>query len=278
MKEMLVSFVFFLLNNTENIDIMKLKTKDNGVKEVQEEKYYSVREVSDILKIEPYLLRYYEKELGLTIKRNNKSHRVYTGEDIELIRRIIDLREKGLQLKAIEAIIKENKKATQDTYEELSSTSLALEQESSDIMDIEQYIGEELSVKKNSLETTNRSLVSDDINITDVEDEKVKQFSFLMKEMFKQAITECGEESRLEIHKTIKEEVDLAIEEKVNQIQELHDSKNEAYYRKLDETMREIQRMHREINEAKLELSQSKKERSSFFSRLFKGKNDSISY
>lgn len=242
------------------------------MKEVQEEKYYSVREVSDILKIEPYLLRYYEKELGLTIKRNNKSHRVYTGEDIELIRRIIDLREKGLQLKAIETIIKENKKITQDTYEELSSTSLALEQESSDITDIKQYIGEELSIKQNSLEPTSRGLISDDINITDVEDEKVKQFSFLMKEMFKQAITECGEESRLEIHKTIKEEVDLAIEEKVNQIQELHDSKNEAYYRKLDETMREIQRMHREINEVKLEMSQGnqgKKERSSFFGRLF---------
>lgn len=278
---------------------------------MEEEKFYSVREVADILSVEPYILRYYEKELNLTIKRNSKSHRVYTEDDINLMRQIFDLRDKGLQLKAIEAIVKE--KETEDTYAELSSTSLAVENdemsanithisdlreqrdqkiketvnaetkdslnaEVQDSMNLESQESTTLKVKEaTSLEPAkSRSLFAEDVNITNLEDDKVKQFSFLMKEMFKQAITECGEETRLEMHRTIKEEVDIAVEEKVNQIQEKHDSKNEAYYKKLDETMREVQRMQKEINDTKREIEEMEQQRAkkgrTLFGKLFGSK------
>ena len=48
----------------------KYFTKDRGV--VMGEKTYSMKEVTGMLDIESYVLRYYEKELKLDIHRNSQ--------------------------------------------------------------------------------------------------------------------------------------------------------------------------------------------------------------
>lgn len=218
---------------------------------VQDKDFFSVKEVAEMLGTEAYVLRFYEKELNLDIRRNSKGHRVYTLDDVEIFRKIQDMREQGLQLKAIETIVHDSSGEAKETYEQLSSITLAAV----------------APVKNNDIV---------DIDITSVEDEKVKQFSFLMKDMLKQALIECNQQSKVEMEETIKREVDTAVEEKVSKFQEAQDEKNEEYYRRLDETMREIQKMRKEISEAK-EESISKKEKNSFWSRLFKDKNESAS-
>lgn len=216
---------------------------------VQDKDFLSVKDVAEILGTENYVLRFYEKELNLDIKRNSKGHRVYTLEDVEMFRKIQDMREQGLQLKAIETIVHDSSGETKETYEQLSSITLSAV----------------APVKNNNVV---------DIDITSAEDEKVKQFSFLMKDMLKQALVECNQQSKIEMQETIKREVDTAVEEKVSKYQEAQDEKNEEYYRKLDETMREIQKMRKEMSQAKEEPI-NKKEKSSFWNRLFKDKNES---
>lgn len=216
---------------------------------VQDKDFLSVKDVAEMLGTEAYVLRFYEKELNLDIKRNSKGHRVYTLQDIEMFRKIQDMREQGLQLKAIETIVHDSSGETKETYEQLSSITLSAV----------------APVKNNDIV---------DIDITSAEDEKVKQFSFLMKDMLKQALVECNQQSKIEMQETIKREVDTAVEEKVSRFQEAQDEKNEEYYRRLDETMREIQKMRKEISEGK-EESTGKKEKNSFWSRLFKDKNES---
>lgn len=215
----------------------------------QDKDFLSVKDVAEMLETEAYVLRFYEKELNLDIKRNSKGHRVYTMEDVEMFRKVQDMREQGLQLKAIETIVHDSSGETRETYEQLSSMTLSA-----------------LAPIKTG-DITN-------IDITSAEDEKVKQFSFLIKDMLKQALLECGEQSSIEMKETIKKEVDLAVEEKVSKYQEAQDEKNEAYYRRLDETMREIQKMRREISQVK-EEPVHKKEKNSFWSRFFKDKNES---
>lgn len=216
---------------------------------VQDKDFLSVKDVAEMLGTEAYVLRFYEKELNLDIKRNSKGHRVYTLEDVEMFRKIQDMREQGLQLKAIETIVHDSSGETKETYEQLSSITLSAV----------------APVKNNNVV---------DIDITSAEDEKVKQFSFLMKDMLKQALVECNQQSKIEMQETIKREVDTAVEEKVSKYQEAQDEKNEEYYRKLDETMREIQKMRKEMSQAKEEPI-NKKEKSSFWNRLFKDKNES---
>lgn len=216
---------------------------------MQDKEFLSVKDVAEMLETEAYVLRFYEKELNLDIRRNNKGHRVYTLEDVEMFRKIQDMREQGLQLKAIETIVHDSSGEAKETYEQLSSITLSAV----------------APVKSNDIV---------DIDITSAEDEKVKQFSFLMKDMLKQALVECNQQSKIEMQETIKREVDNAVEEKVSKYQEAQDEKNEEYYRKLDETMREIQKMRKEMSQAKEEPI-NKKEKSSFWSRLFKDKNES---
>ena len=51
-------------------------------------------------------MRYWEDELGLPIKRNELGHRYYTEDDIKRFQNIKELKEQGLQLKAIKMVLK----------------------------------------------------------------------------------------------------------------------------------------------------------------------------
>lgn len=60
-----------------------------------EKLYYSISEVSRITGLEPYVLRYWEKEFPLLKpKKNRGGNRLYTARDIELVNQIIFLRTK----------------------------------------------------------------------------------------------------------------------------------------------------------------------------------------
>lgn len=53
------------------------------------EAYYSIGEVSEAVELEPHVLRYWESEFEvLQPQRNDLGHRVYTEEDLAVIRRI----------------------------------------------------------------------------------------------------------------------------------------------------------------------------------------------
>lgn len=66
---------------------------------------YYISEASKKVEVEPHVLRYWEDELKLSIERNEMGHRCYTGKDIETLRRIKQLKEQGLQLKAIRTVL-----------------------------------------------------------------------------------------------------------------------------------------------------------------------------
>ena len=66
-----------------------------------EEKQYKISEMTKLIKVEAHVLRYWEEELQLPIKRNNLGHRYYTQEDVERFLKVRDLKEKGIQLKGI---------------------------------------------------------------------------------------------------------------------------------------------------------------------------------
>lgn len=65
--------------------------------------------ISDAAKavcVENHVLRYWEEELHLPIQRNESGHRIYSEEDVECFKQIKDMKDKGLQLKAIHMLIK----------------------------------------------------------------------------------------------------------------------------------------------------------------------------
>lgn len=206
---------------------------------LQEKDFLTVKDVAEMLETEAYVLRFYEKELNLSIKRNAKGHRVYTLEDVEMFRKILEMREQGLQLKAIEGIMHDSNKEVKESYEQLSSMQLA-----------------PTPAKTKSVTT---------IDIDDPNNEKVKAFMG----MITQAVIEGNKAAVESIKNEMRVEIKHEVNEKMNMYQERQDAKNEEYYRKLDETMREVQKMRKELGEAK---ENEKMEKQSFLNRIFKGK------
>lgn len=66
---------------------------------------YLINEAAKEVHVESHVLRYWEDELALPIKRNEQGHRIYTQEDIDRFIAIKELKDQGLQLKAVRTIL-----------------------------------------------------------------------------------------------------------------------------------------------------------------------------
>ncbi|MCD7735924.1 MAG: helix-turn-helix domain-containing protein [Lachnospiraceae bacterium] len=68
-------------------------------------KDYSVSEAVQKSGVPSHVLRYWEDELHLTIRRTAQGHRIYSEEDIATFQWVKELKEKGIQLKAIRLLL-----------------------------------------------------------------------------------------------------------------------------------------------------------------------------
>ena len=68
---------------------------------------YMISDAARLVDVEAHVLRYWEEELDLPIGRNEMGHRYYTEENIQLFQRIRELKDQGVQLKAIKMLIPE---------------------------------------------------------------------------------------------------------------------------------------------------------------------------
>ena len=66
---------------------------------------YLINEVAKEVHVESHVLRYWEEELNIPITRNQQGHRIYTQEDIERFVQIKNLKDQGLQLKAVKLVL-----------------------------------------------------------------------------------------------------------------------------------------------------------------------------
>src|SRR5438034_8397322 len=60
-----------------------------GTPEIPDKLYFKIGEVSELLGVEPYVLRYWETEFSaLSPKKSGTGHRLYRRKDVELLPRI----------------------------------------------------------------------------------------------------------------------------------------------------------------------------------------------
>ncbi len=89
---------------------------EKGMEINMEEKEYSVSEAVRLTGVPSHVLRYWEEELQISIRRTSQGHRIYSGENLELFRQVKELKDKGIQLKAIRVLLDE----TEERDEELA--------------------------------------------------------------------------------------------------------------------------------------------------------------
>ena len=143
---------------------------------------YIISDAAKKVSVEPHVLRYWEEELDLKIPRNEMGHRYYREKDIEMLKLVKQLKDKGFQLKAIKAEVDalEDKPAFSVTnYEPPTSGSIELadmDREEKLIqfrMIMSDIIGQALRENNQNLSNT----VSSDISET-----LVKEMDYLVRE------------------------------------------------------------------------------------------------
>lgn len=72
--------------------------------EILKEKY-SITELSESLNVTDHALRFYEKEFNLSIPKDNRGRRYYTTELANVMYQIKNMRDEGLEIKAIKKIL-----------------------------------------------------------------------------------------------------------------------------------------------------------------------------
>src|ERR1700693_724945 len=99
----------------------------SGPPEIPDKLYFKIGEVSDLLGVEPYVLRYWETEFAtLSPKKSGTGHRLYRRKDVELLLRIkhllydrkftIEGARKALQEKSKPAAAREPRRAAQTEF------------------------------------------------------------------------------------------------------------------------------------------------------------------
>jgi DNA-binding transcriptional MerR regulator len=65
------------------------ETRENGLAAPAEKKYFRVREVAELLGVEPHVLRYWEREFGaIRPKKSRSGQRIYDRKDLHLLQQV----------------------------------------------------------------------------------------------------------------------------------------------------------------------------------------------
>ena len=187
----------------------------------QAEKIYMISDAAKQVKVEAHVLRYWEEELELPVKRNEMGHRFYTEEDLELFRRIKDLKEKGIQLKGIKDSLKDSLKGENGTEgSELEKRHVVMVKK-----------GEFLPVTEKSFP---------------VHEESREQKSLRLQQLLKEMISEAVSSNNREIYRDMKEgilkELDYQFrlqEEREETREKERITREEEHFKQIDELLRE---------------------------------------
>lgn len=211
----------------------------------QAEKIYMISDAAKKVEVEAHVLRYWEEELEIPAKRNEMGHRCYTEEDISRFRRIKELKEQGLQLKAIRQMLKRG---------DLKTPMILFEKNEDEHMQ-EVHTMSELQMNTNENEMNKRHVLMvkkgeilpvEGKNIS-VQEESREQKSLrlqqLLKDMIKEAVHSNNQELCQEIKESLLKELDYQFrlqDEKADMRDEERIRMQEQHYHEIDELLRSL--------------------------------------
>lgn len=197
---------------------------------------YYISEASKKVEVEPHVLRYWEDELKLPIERNEMGHRCYTGKDIETLRRIKQLKEQGLQLKAIRAILQGNGENLFGSGNGREEKSIEEKVEDMVMKKAKKYMVTMSKGKETVLEMPEegQELKEYEEPLDDEREKKAKRLQYLLQHMVTDAVKSANREMCTEIKESILKELDYQFRQQEERDEERR-KLDEEHYRKIDE-------------------------------------------
>lgn len=184
-----------------------------------------ISEAAKQVQVESHVLRYWEEELGLPIKRNDMGHRYYTMEDVNQFKEIKLLKEQGLQLRAIKNILQKEHAGEHSADKPAEGTTLSTEASSAEEKAMDYIIGRKQKYIVSLSEEASR-------------EEKANRLQYLLQHMMVETVKNANRELCTEIKESILKELDYQFRTREEREEE-HWKKEEEHYRKVDEMLRQ---------------------------------------
>lgn len=200
----------------------------------QAEKYYLISDAAKQVQVESHVLRYWEDELKLPIKRNEMGHRYYTEEDITRFKEIRNLKEQGLQLKAIRSMLLRGDMNSM-VVEENNKRHVVMVNK-----------GEFVPITEESKEA------------------KSIRLQQLLQNMIMEAVKSNNQEVCEEIKESLLKELDYQFrlqEEREDEREDARVSRQEEHYRQIDELLRNRNKKKMSRNKEELQEKEEKEEK-----------------
>lgn len=256
--------------------------------------------ISDAAKkvhVEAHVLRYWEEELELPIKRNELGHRYYTEEDVKRFQEIRELKERGLQLKAIRLILKNGKldrladgentqaeKAAEAAKiaekansaakagetacnaakiaEKISSAAKTAEKMPADAQHGKKTVevlkaAEKVTGEVEPIKTT--SVLGEESR-----EEKAARLQWLLKQLFREVLQENNEAMCREVRESILKEMDYQFrmqEEREDEREAAQIKRDEEHFRRVDELLRKKRGLLWNKDDRKTERKKAKQDK-----------------
>ncbi len=208
-----------------------------------EEVRYMISEAANLIDVEAHVLRNWQKELALPISRNEMDQRYYKPADIELLKKLKELREYGFQLKAIKMVL-----STLDSPYSLDLEAILQQKEDNKMTNLiqEDELGDKLEDKlendpgddlEDEQEATSL-ITEEDTTITEESESKMGQFQALMKHIIMSAL----KENNASLVEDIGVDVTNGVVSRMSYLMKVQEEKEEERFRKFDASIREFQK------------------------------------
>lgn len=170
---------------------------------------YMISDAAKMVDVEAHVLRYWEEELDLPIARNEMGHRYYTEENIRMFRHIKELKDRGVQLKAIRILLPDIEKGDSEITHLIARV-------------------EKLSVSAEGA--------------VGAREEKMQQFQCIMSRLISEALEDHTEKMGADISTQVSDQV---IKE-MDYLLRMKEEREDERFRRLDETIRNSQKARKE--------------------------------
>lgn len=197
-----------------------------------------IKDAAKNLGVESHVLRYWEEELGLEIKRNSMGHRYYDERDIKMFQDVKELRDRGYSLKDIKDGIEKQRQLISKEQEVKTFN------DGESKVKAEQNIQGELDKQEQEAETSKPEKAEEgQIGQLKIVDFKTAQLQALMNRIVANALNE----NKDIITTSIKSELTTDVMRQFDAVMREKEEKEEERYRKLDETLRLLQKNNEEV-------------------------------
>lgn len=139
-------------------------------------KTYTIGEICEALDCEHHNLRYIEKTLGLDIKRDKYTDRMYTEQDLNVLKMVFQLRKQGMNYKAIKMVLEQQEEIVSDVVEEVKN----------DVVIQDQNLTNFISMMTNVIEKTIETKVSSKLETLSEDMRELKQQNQALRENLEQ--------------------------------------------------------------------------------------------